>query len=88
MDAGRIMLERLRELAARRVSFAFESTLASRSFAPWIAQLCATGYEFGLLYLWLPSPEHAVARVAEFRKLIDNIVVDSTSLDSITTGMG
>ena len=65
MDAGRIMLERLRELAARRVSFAFESTLASRSFAPWIAQLCATGYEFGLLYLWLPSPEHAVARVAE-----------------------
>lgn len=30
--AGRIMLERLHELAARRVDFAFESTLASRTF--------------------------------------------------------
>jgi len=34
MEAGRIMLARLRELARRRVHFAFETTLASRSFAP------------------------------------------------------
>ena len=27
------------------------------------------GYEFALLYLWLPSPDHAVARVAERVKL-------------------
>lgn len=33
-DAGRIMLKRLDELAAARVSFAFETTLASRTFAP------------------------------------------------------
>ncbi len=32
--AGRIMLERLRSLARSRQSFAFETTLASRSFAP------------------------------------------------------
>jgi predicted ABC-type ATPase len=30
LEAGRVMLKRLRELAARRVHFAFESTLASR----------------------------------------------------------
>src|SRR5438034_150287 len=32
--AGRVMLERLHSLAAQRIDFAFETTLASRSFAP------------------------------------------------------
>jgi predicted ABC-type ATPase len=41
-QAGRIMLARLRELAAARESFAFESTLASRTFAPWLSA-CAAG---------------------------------------------
>jgi predicted ABC-type ATPase len=78
IDAGRIMLDRLHELAARQVSFAFESTLASRSFVPWIAQLCATGYEFGLLFLWLSNPEHAVARVAERVRLGGHDVPEET----------
>jgi len=64
MSAGRIMLTRLRELAGQRVSFAFETTLASRSFAPWIAQLCQDGYQFHLFYNWVPSPEFSIARVA------------------------
>lgn len=37
--AGRIMLARLHKLAAQRADFAFETTLASRTFAPWIAEL-------------------------------------------------
>jgi predicted ABC-type ATPase len=66
IHAGRIMLKRLHELAARRADFAFESTLASRSFAPWINALKQkSGYLFYLIYLWLPSPEMAVARVRE-----------------------
>jgi predicted ABC-type ATPase len=36
ISAGRIMLARIRELAEHRVSFAFETTLSSRSFAPWL----------------------------------------------------
>lgn len=64
LTAGRIMLERLRELASARESFAFETTLASRSFAPWIADLIGSGYEFHLTYFWLPSPEMAIARVS------------------------
>jgi predicted ABC-type ATPase len=63
--AGRVMLTRLRELAQRRESFAFETTLASRSFAPWLAELKATGYNFHLVFLWLPSADSAVARVAD-----------------------
>ena len=65
MAAGRVMLARLKELAARHADFAFETTLASRSFAPWIADLMAAGYRFHLLFLWLPSPDLAVARVAD-----------------------
>lgn len=63
--AGRIMLERLQQLANARVNFAFETTLASRSFAPWIANLRQNGYRFHLFFLGLPSPEIAIARVQE-----------------------
>lgn len=65
IQAGRVMLRRLRQLASNRTDFAFESTLASRSFAPWIRHLRQDGYVFHLAYLWLPEPEIAIARVAE-----------------------
>ncbi|MBX3403051.1 MAG: AAA family ATPase [Phycisphaeraceae bacterium] len=61
--AGRVMLARLRELAAAGQSFAFESTLASRSLAPWLQEIGAGGYVVLLLYVWLRSPEIAVRRV-------------------------
>ncbi len=65
IGAGRIMLARLRELARQRASFAFESTLASRLLAPWILRLVKDGYKFHLVFLWLPSADFAVARVAD-----------------------
>lgn len=78
MAAGRIMLARLRELAGRGVSFAFETTLASRSFARWIAQLTAKEYRFRLLFLWLPTPEFAVQRVADRVRMGGHDVPDET----------
>ena len=63
-EAGRIMLRRLRHLVEQRVDFAFETTLASRSFAPWLVGLQDTGFDVHLVYLWLPTPELAVQRVA------------------------
>jgi predicted ABC-type ATPase len=64
-DAGRLMLERLKDLARRGEDFAFESTLATRSYAPWIAGLRDRGYTFRLFFLWLRSPDLAVERVRE-----------------------
>jgi len=64
-QAGRVMLERLRQLAARRRHFAFETTLATRGYLPWLRSMRADGFELDLAFLWLPSPEMAVARVAE-----------------------
>ena len=53
------------ELADERKTFAFETTLASRSFVPWLKGLIAAGYEFRLVFLWLPSADPALARVTE-----------------------
>jgi predicted ABC-type ATPase len=63
--AGRVMLERIHYLSKKRIDFAFETTLASRTFAPWIANQRKKGYVFYLVFLWLPSEDFAVARVAE-----------------------
>ncbi len=65
LTAGRIMLERLKELAMARATFAFETTLASRTFAPWLRKLIADGYQFQLVFLWLPSAEMAITRVRD-----------------------
>ncbi len=64
-SAGRIMLVRLNELATRKQSFAFETTLASRSLLRWLTRLQRGGYEVHLLFLWLRSAELAVNRVME-----------------------
>ncbi len=53
--AGRIMLKRLHELAAARADFAFETTMASRSFAPWLRELRASGYQVNIVFMWLRS---------------------------------
>lgn len=65
IPAGRVMLRRLRTLAAAREDFAFETTLASRSFAPWLERLHKAGYRVHLAFLCLPSADLAVSRVAE-----------------------
>jgi predicted ABC-type ATPase len=64
LEASRIMLERLHALAARRENFAFETTLAARSYARWLRGLREQGYWVHLMYFWLQSADLAVARVA------------------------
>jgi predicted ABC-type ATPase len=61
--AGRIMLNRLRELSAANQDFAFESTLSSRSFAPFLRSLKAQGYRVAIHYFSLPTATLAVRRV-------------------------
>jgi predicted ABC-type ATPase len=65
LEASAIMLDHIRALGKKRKSFAFETTLASLSLAPWLAELIKTGYEFHLFFLWLPSVEFALDRVAD-----------------------
>ncbi len=79
MQAGRIMLRRLDELADASADFAFETTLASRHFAKWIRQLKQRRkYRFHLIFLWLPSADHAVGRVARRVRLGGHHVDEET----------
>lgn len=61
--AGRIMLDRLHELARAGQDFAFETTMASRTFVPWLRDLRKHGYEVNVVFMWLRTPELAIRRV-------------------------
>jgi predicted ABC-type ATPase len=65
MRAGRLMLELIDEHVARGDSFAFETTLASKSYARHIPHWQAAGYHVTLLFLALPSADAALQRVRE-----------------------
>jgi predicted ABC-type ATPase len=65
IQAGRIMLERIQKLADDKINFAFETTLASRTFSTWIPKLKQEGYQFHLIFLWLQNVELAIRRVEE-----------------------
>lgn len=77
-QAGRIMLQRLHYLAKKRVDSAFETSLASRSFALWINELRKAGYEFHLVFLWLPNADFAIARVSERVRRGGHTVLEET----------
>jgi predicted ABC-type ATPase len=62
--AGRIMLEEIQEYGKRRVDFAFESTLSGLTHLINLRELCEKGYLVSIIYLWLPSVELALSRVA------------------------
>ena len=65
MQAGRIMLARMDELLQKGETFAFETTLATKSYKQKIEWAQANGYEVTLLFFWLDSPNMAKKRVAQ-----------------------
>ena len=87
LQAGRIMLARLKELAKSRANFGYETTLASRSYARWLKGLQAAGYEVHLLFLWLPAADMAVARVADRVRLGGHDVPEVTIRRRYASGL-
>lgn len=65
IEAGRLMLKRIDELLAAKVSFSIETTLATRSYTRLIKRAQSEGYKVSLIYFWLNSPELAVNRVLQ-----------------------
>lgn len=65
IPAGRIMLQRIDELAETKVDFAFETTLASKSFYPKLKKMREDGYKFKLVFIWLGNYRLAQERVLE-----------------------
>jgi predicted ABC-type ATPase len=63
-EAGRIMLHRIDELLQKNIDFAFETTLATKSFAQTIKKAQEKKYTVTLLFFWLNSIDLAKQRVA------------------------
>ena len=61
--AGRLMLERIADLVAGGKSFAFETTLSTRSWLRLIPRWKFLGYRVKLYFLSLPDPDFAISRV-------------------------
>ncbi len=63
--AGRLLLQRIHDLKARGKDFAFESTLASRSFVPFLRECKQEHYNIALIYVWIEGADLARQRIRE-----------------------
>ncbi|MBC6426436.1 MAG: zeta toxin family protein [Ekhidna sp.] len=62
-ESGRIMINRINELLRENESFAFETTLSTRSYRNKILKAQKKGYSVTLLFFWLNNVELAKERV-------------------------
>lgn len=65
LRAGRLVLEQIHRLADQRSDFGFETTLAGVTYVSLLRKLKAEGYQIHLFFLWIPTVEMALARIAE-----------------------
>ena len=63
--AARAMIARMNSLLTQNTSFAFETTFAGERHAVFLKRAKDLGWRISLLFLWLPSPEIALRRVAQ-----------------------
>ena len=62
-ESGRIMLHRIKELLEQNENFAFETTLATRSYKNKIHEAKLKNYNVTLVFFWLKNPDLAKERV-------------------------
>lgn len=61
--AGKLMLHKIKENVSLKKNFAFETTLSSKSFFPFLKKIKIEGYKINLIYIWLKNPELAIDRI-------------------------
>jgi predicted ABC-type ATPase len=64
IKAARLMLNEIKANIKASNSFAFETTLSGKAYAKDILEWKKSGYHITLVFLSLPDPEMAIARVA------------------------
>jgi len=65
VKAGKLVLQQIDEYARRGVDFSFETTLSGKSYRNLLSRLKAQGCRLHLFFLWIPSPELAIARIRD-----------------------
>ena len=64
-EAGRLMLQRINHLLETQTDFAFETTLAAKTYVSLVKEAQSKGYIVTLLYFWLESAHLAKTRVQQ-----------------------
>jgi predicted ABC-type ATPase len=62
-EAGRIMIRRINELLETKENFAFETTLATKSYKSKVVSAQTKNYTVTLLFFWLQNVDLAIERV-------------------------
>ena len=65
LKAGKLVLEQISDYAKQKLDFAFETTLAGRTYFNLLEKFKSDGYELHLFFLWIPSTKLALARIKD-----------------------
>jgi len=65
LTASKLFLSELKSYIGQRRDFAFETTLSGRAHIRLVQNLLSVGWRVQLFYLWLPSIDACINRVAE-----------------------
>ena len=65
MEAGKLVLSRIKELADSRIDFGFETTLSGRTNLRLFRRLKSEGYKLHVFFLWIPGSALAVSRIRD-----------------------
>ena len=65
IQAGKLMLKRVKYLANSQLDFAFETTLSGLNYLRFLRECQKLNYNINLIYFWLKSPQLALARVKQ-----------------------
>ena len=65
MKAGRLVLKQIHEFESKNVDFAFETTLAGKSYMKLFEHLKRKEYHLHLFFLWIPNVQLALARIKD-----------------------
>ncbi len=65
IKSGRLVLERIKEYSESGVDFGFETTMSGVTYLKYFKMLEEKGYKISVFFLWIPSPQLAIARVKD-----------------------
>jgi predicted ABC-type ATPase len=65
IEAGRILLRRVRQLILDRTGFTWETTMSGRTAVGWLRQARDAGYILKAYFLWVRKPETTIRRIRQ-----------------------
>lgn len=65
IKAGKLVLEEINRLADKGADFAFETTLAGKSYIKFLKNLKEHGYSINIFFLWIPNTALALTRIKD-----------------------